>query len=68
MSYLDAIPMPSARLAPGRYEVIGTSLHVEVVRRGRVWLLVVDGNVDAKVGPFRTKREALQFVQTTPEL
>lgn len=62
----DVIPMPTARRAPGRYEVIGTSRAVECVRRERAWFLVVDGTED--VGPFDTKRQALQHAQESPEL
>lgn len=67
----DIIPMPSARMGNGRYEVIGTSHGVECFRQGRYWYLAVD---DARaddgpyIGPFRTKRQALQFVQESPEL
>jgi hypothetical protein len=65
---MSAIPMPSARLGNGRYEVIGTSHNVEVRRHRREWWLVLDGDPDARIGPFKTKRAALSFCQGSSEL
>jgi hypothetical protein len=61
------IPMPSARLGSGRYEVLGTSGAVEARREGRYWFLIL-GDSPAKVGPFATKRAALVFCQENPQL
>lgn len=62
------VPMPSVRIDVGHYEVLGTSHGVEVLRRGRAWYLRIEGDERAKIGPFPSKRAALQFCQTSPEL
>ena len=64
------IPMTSARVAPGRYEVLGTSTGCEVRRidtgtNWPVWILYSD---DKYVEVFSTKREALIYCQEHPEL
>lgn len=73
---MGAVPMASARVYAGRYEVLGTSTHCEIVllshpstgsglRRLYVWALYSGG---AFVKSFATKREALQHCQSHPEL
>lgn len=61
-------PMRSARIAPGYYEVLGTTHCVEVKRvvypgDGVYWALVIDGRCD---DIYPTKREALQACQADP--
>lgn len=58
--------MTSARMGNGSYEVLGTSHAVECRRERRYWYLIVDGT--GRIGPFSTKRAALQFAQGDPEL
>lgn len=66
----DSIPMPSAKLDRGRYEVIGTSTGC-VVTAGACgtdhpsWSLHSDGRL---VRTFGSKREALIYCQEHPEL
>lgn len=62
------IPMTSVRVFAGHYEVLGTSHAVEVIYGRGYWYLQIDGDRDARIGPFKTKREALQFCQASPEL
>ncbi len=61
--------MQSARIYAGRYEVLGTSTHCEIVQKQfvsvYVWALYSAGEF---VKSFSTKREALQFCQENPEL
>jgi hypothetical protein len=65
----DVQPMTSARIYAGRYEVLGTSTHCEIVQKQfitlHVWALYSDGNF---VKSFDTKREALQYCQEHSEL
>jgi hypothetical protein len=62
-------PMKSARIYAGRYEVLGTSTHCEIVQYQFIsifgWKLESDGKF---VKSFDTKREALQYCQEHPEL
>ena len=66
---MTVIPMKSVRLYAGRYEVLGTSTHCEIVQEQfvslSVWALYSNG---AHVKSFHTKREALQHCQEHPEL
>ena len=56
----DTVPMPSVNMGDGRYEVLGTSKGVEVVRAAKGWDLTVDGDF---FDWFPTKRAALQHCQ-----
>ncbi len=62
-------PMPSTRIYAGRYEVLGTSSHCEILQKQfvsvYVWALYSGGTF---VQSFATKREALQHCQENPEL
>lgn len=62
-------PMPSARIEPGRYEVLGTGRGCVVRRVGRGrdvrWWLLVDGELYAVRA---TKRACLQLCQEDPTL
>lgn len=64
----DVVPMPSVRMGNGRYEVVGTSNAVECFRERSYWWLMIDGDKETSIGPFTTKRSALQFAQSSPEL
>lgn len=67
------VPMRSVKIAPGRYEVLGTSKHCEVVKVWKggaygsapAWHLIVD---EEWWQTFPTKRAALQACQENPEL
>ena len=59
------IPMQSARLAVGQYEVIGTSTGCLVLRGPDCWGLYSNGEL---VGKFPTKLAALVYCQEHPEL
>ena len=65
----DIVPMKSARMYAGRYEVLGTSTACEILQQQWVsivvWALYSDGNF---VKSFPTKRAALQYCQQHPEL
>ena len=65
----DIVPMKSARIHAGRYEVLGTSTACEIRQQQWmsliVWALYSDGEF---VKSFDTKREALQYCQAHPEL
>lgn len=71
---MNVIPMPSAKIEPGHYEVIGTSRACEIIKLdgrpisgfgggglGTTWVLLVDGE---QRRTFNTKREALVYCQT----
>jgi hypothetical protein len=68
MSGGGVVPMLSARIGNGRYEVVGTSNAVECFRERSYWWLMIDGDRETSIGPFETKRAALQFAQESPEL
>lgn len=61
----DVIPMTSARIYEGRYEVLGTSTCCIIERCVGTWVLKSDGK---PIKDFATKREALQYCQEHSEL
>lgn len=66
---MTALPMPSAKIHAGKYEVLGTT-HECIVEWWQWvsltgWRLMVDGEFHKS---FRTKREALVYCQEHPEL
>jgi hypothetical protein len=66
-----AVPMSSAKIEAGRYIVLGTTHEVMVKSEpGEGWWLHVASatTYGREIGPFRTKREALQYCQEHPEL
>lgn len=74
MREMETVPMQSARIGPGHYEVLGTSRACEVLKvtdpdgagyGNHGWHLIVDGEWWQT---FTTKREALQACQRSTEL
>ena len=61
------IPMPSTRIEAGRYVVLGTTREVIAERAADGgWFLRLSET--SFIGPFATKRAALQYCQEHPEL
>lgn len=66
----EVIPMKSARIFAGKYEVLGTSTECIIEQKWFLgnpvgWALYSNGEF---IRTFPTKRQALQYCQEHPEL